>query len=253
MLESLSTMKDWIHQYYGSGWFLIISVVCYIFLFCESKEWKEKLVYPVLFLLFILLNPLLYKILFVSTRYVRWFWMLPNLYVVAAAIIKMLQKLNRKWEQVLIFIGFTVAIVFVGSFAYYSDKYSKTQNEYKLDQEIVDICDLILERDEDPKCIFGYPLYNRVRQISGDIKMFYGRDANGYIMKATDLQKEIFNQMMSASPDYDRILEVAVQEECEFITTPKTKAIGEETLKTYQFVQIAETKNYFVYQYQGKP
>ena len=247
MLDSLSIMKDWIHKYYGNGWFLIIAVVCYVFLFCESKEWKQKLVYPVLFLLFIMLNPLLYKVLFKSTRYVRWFWMLPNLYVVAAAIIRMLQKLNRKWEQVLIFIGFSVA-----SFAYYSEKYTKTQNEYKLDQEIVDICDIILERDSDPKCIFGYPLYNRVRQISGDIKMLYGRDANGYILRATDLQKEIFNQMMSASPDYNRILEVAVQENCEFITTPKDKAISEEILHTYLFEKIAETNNYVVYQYCGQ-
>lgn len=252
MLEAFGIMKEWSHKYYGSGWFLIIAVVCYIYLFCESKEWRQKLVYPVLFLLFIMMNPLFYEVLFRSTRYVRWFWMIPNLYVVAAAVIKMLQKLSRKWEQVLLFIGFSVAIVFVGSFAYYSEKYTKTQNEYKLDQEIVDICDIILERDSDPKCIFGYPLYNRVRQISGDIKMFYGRDANGYILRATDLQKEIFNQMMSSSPNYDRILEVAVQENCEFITTPKDKAIPEETLVSYLFVRIAETDNYYIYQYSGQ-
>ena len=246
------SMLDWMHTYYGNGIFLALSVFGYIYLFAYSKEIKKKLIYPILLLLFLLVNPVLYKFVFAKTRYWRWLWLLPNTYVIAASLTHIVSRIQLRIEKILVLLGFFACVIFVGTIAFKTDAFTRTQNDYKLNQEILDIADIVTEADPHPKCIVDYPLTTRIRQYKEDIELFYGRDGSGFIVVPSDLQKEICSLMASDDPDYDRILSVAIEQACDYIIVIKKKDIENNLLDKYSFSLLAETENYKVYQHKTK-
>ncbi|MBQ6475566.1 MAG: hypothetical protein IJJ34_05110 [Clostridia bacterium] len=247
-------MIDWIRIYYGSGMQLFAMVLAYLYLFVYAKELKPKLLYPCFVILLLLTNPILYRFLFVKTRYWRYFWLLPQASMLAAASTRMIQNLPKKAEKALVLLGISAVLLSVGHFAYFQTQpwemhFTVAENPYKIEQETIDICDTILERDDDPLCIFDFRNYNYARQYSADIHQFFGRSAvAGYIMPSSDLEREMCRQMDSATPDYTFILTVALENNCEFIITKKEKAIPAELLETYAFTCISETEGHLIYQ-----
>ena len=242
-------MIDWINQYYENVPFFVLTVFGYIYLAITSKDIRKKLVYPVLLLLFLLLNPYLFKVVYNRTRYWRWFWNIPNVYVIAAAFTSLIKEAKKIGGKIACFCVILISVIFVGSFFYQSDSFVKTENPYKIDQEIVDVCNVILEENSSPMCLMDYPLHMRARQVSGEILTLYGRDANGYIIRGRKLQHALYEAVRNFPTDYEYILNAAQEGGCDFITLQKPRYIPDEYQQRYHYKLFYDTENYAVYQH----
>ena len=245
----IATMVKWLHNYYGSGAYFLLAVASYAYLFAFSKDQRKKLILPVCFLLFFILNPVLYKYVYRSTRYWRWFWLIPNVYVIAAAAVDLVKRLDGKLRKAAVCLAMATCIVFYGTNPFYTISYFHRQNLYGLEQETVEICDMMLERKESPMCLCPLPLNNRIRQYSGDIMQYVGRDGDGFIVESqTELQTQIYHEMLEEEPDYALILETADSFGCDFVIAKGAAPIGEKELEQYGYALLAETEHYIVYQ-----
>lgn len=247
MREQISTMINWISQYYGDAVFLIMAVFSYCYLYVHNKEWRGKLLYPVALLVFCIINPVLYHFIFVNNIYWRFFWMLPNGLAIAFAVTKLLQNCQNKLEKGVVLLIFALLFAFKGTNVYQSGVFVKVQNWQKLSQETKEVCDLILEIDRNPNCIMPAALFSEVRQYSGEIKMMYGRNADGYIMQVTDAQFKIYKELEKETPDYDEVFGIAKIEGYNFVVVYKWLPVSEPILNKHEFQMVSNTDSFIIY------
>lgn len=246
MNELINEMKNWIISYYGDRHFLIIAICAYIYLFLFEKEMRKKLVYPCLIITFLLLNPYLYKIIYQGGRYWRFFWMLPNSMVIAIAITKLVERIRYIWLKTIMVILSMVIIVFFGTNVYINGVFTKTQNEYKISEDTVEVCNIILSENENPKCILPISLYSEARQYNGDILLYYGRNAEGFISYVTDQQENVYLSLNFNDRNYDYAFWVGKNENCDFIVV-KNDEVDEAILDNYGFVRFDCYSDYIIY------
>lgn len=86
----------------------------------------------------------------------------------------------------------------------------KTYNQYKIPQEVIDIADVILSKDENPTVVVPSQFYSYIRQYSSSIKLLYGRDSEGYVQlsdgDALTLSNLVSDNNNSDSPTVARLL-----------------------------------------------
>ena len=246
-------MIDWIQEYYGNIPFLIPALLGYLYFSIISKDFRKKLLFPILLLVILLLIPPLYQLLYEKTRYWRWFWMIPNSYITAAAIVSIVRKIKENWIKGICLAACIGAIVFGGDFIYSSDAFVKTQNLYKIDQEYVDICKTIVAENPSPLCILDANIHMRGRQVEGNILTVYGRDANWYIVddETVPFKHELYTIIrdLPEKPNYEFVLNAAKERDVDFITLQKPRAIPDDLQRTYNYRLFYETQNYYVYQH----
>jgi len=248
MMDLVYEMNEWVHNYYGSGVIFWLAVAAYLYLFTVSREKRWKFVYPVVLIVFLLLNPVLYKYAYKGTQYWRWFWTVPNALVIAGAAVTLIRKAEKKWQKAILCLGMIAALVLFGENFYMDrERFFPTQNVYKIEQETIDVCELMLEKEESPKCICPLPLCNRVRLYSGQITQYYGRDAEWAYASTDNPRVDVLHQLQSDHPDYAMVLQAALDQECGFVVTHADRKIAQTTLDAYHFSLIGETGEYAVY------
>ena len=247
------SMIDWIQEYYGNIPFLIPALLGYVYFSIISKDFRKKLLFPLLLLVIVLMVPTLYQYLYVKTRYWRWFWMVPNSYITAAAVVSIIRRIKKNWVKGICLAVCIGAIVLGGDFIYSSDVFVKTQNLYKIDQEYVDICEAIVAENPSPLCILDANIHMRGRQVAGNILTLYGRDANGYIVddETVPFKRELYTIIrdLPEEPNYEFVLNAAKERNVDFITLQKPRAIPDDLQRTYNYRLFYETQNYYVYQH----
>lgn len=246
MNDLIIEMENWIKLYYGDKHFLIIALCSYIYLLIFEKELRKKLVYPCLIITFLLLNPYLYKVIYEGGRYWRFLWLLPNSMVTAIAITKLVERVRYIWLKVLIVISCMAIIVFFGTNVYENGVFTKTQNEYKISEDTVKVCDIILADNNKPKCILPFSLYSEARQYNSNIILYYGRNANGFISSVSDEQRRVYMALNSKDRDYDYAFMVGKNENCNYIVVENDE-VSEEVLYNYGFIRFESYADYIIY------
>ena len=101
-MEAVKNIMDTITYYfdcfYGNGRYLALLLAAVAGLFILSKK-DRKLIYPILILILVIANPVLYRYVFNKLVFWRLFWMIPEVLIIALAATRMIMTLEKKWEE----------------------------------------------------------------------------------------------------------------------------------------------------------
>ena len=173
--------------------------------------------------------------------------MFPNTLVIAYAVTRITQHCEKKSEKCIVIVIIALLVMAKGTNVYQNGVFVKIQNWQKLSNETKEICDLLLGMDSSPKCIMPAGIYCEVRQYSGEIKMMYGRDADGYIIQTDTLQKTVSNELQQATPNYSYVMDIAKREGYHYIITYADRPVDKLVLEEYGFRVAAQTEGYIAY------
>ena len=192
-------------------------------------------------------NPILYKYVFSGIVYWRLFWMIPCSFIIVLAVGELLRNNEKKVNKILICISVLVLTCLLGTNVFAGAKRGDKNNIYRLSQETVDIGSIMLEYDNTPRCIVSSRLVSSIRLYSGNIEPMYGRNAQGYINRASDEVKVMYNVMESEVPDYNYVLTRAKHWGYNFIVNVESKPISEDTLRYYGYELLQNVDGYNIY------
>ena len=184
--EAWNEMQTWMEKYVDqTPLFLILTAAAAIYLFAVNKSVRKKILVTLLLLVPIVINPVLYKFVYHKLRYWRLFWILPEAVLIGLAFADISTRINRQWIKCICLAGISLVMIFGGKYAFSTESdIQPMDNIYKVSKIVKQNCDIILADNPTPKCIFQHGMCE-TRQYSGNIMQLYGRDANGYIIKAS--------------------------------------------------------------------
>ena len=195
-----------LHGIYSASWLWLLYVAALVWLCFSSKRYRRLVVWPSILLMIFILNPVCYSYLWKPyLRYVYWraFWLFPVVPVIAIACVDAISRTKQKQTAILLALVCGVLIVGAGKNVYSNPltTFGDTSNVYKLPQDAIDIADFLLEEEQYPRVVVEQDLYNYLRQISAEITLLYGRNAEGYISGIESRRKAVLDTLMDAEPD----------------------------------------------------
>lgn len=234
-------------EYYGDCIFLVLALISYIYLFVKDKELRIKWLYPVALIVFCVVNPVLYMLVFRNIIYWRLFWMFPDAIIIALAATRMIKLAKHIWVKLLVAAALCGIVLYSGNLSYTRDVYSKTENAFKLPATVAEVCDVILAGDDEASCIMPYSLYCYTRQYSGDIRQMYGRNIDGYIAGASRRDRTTAMYMIDAISDYNQVLCNARFDGCNYVVVEGAKPIDDRWLDYYGYELYSQVAGYNIY------
>ena len=235
----LSVSKD----YWGSFLFPLLLVAGLIGILILEKEKIKRytfLWYSIVVLVFIY-NPITLiicsKVLEESTfdqYYLRFFTLLPVMIVVAYMFTLVLGKLSGI-KKLCGFLIICVAIALLGNCIYTEDWYTKAENRNKVPQDVVTICDLFGDYEEEqirimaPQDVAVY-----LRQMDSRFSMPYSRS----------LPDEAY-ELTNEKPDVSAVVEYAKKKDVDYVVVSAIPDILNAYLN-YGFELYGRTANYAV-------
>ncbi len=248
MTEAMQSIIGWYQTYYADGFYLVMALFSYIYLFAHCPELRKRFLVPMALVMFLVLNPLLYQYVYSDNLiYWRLFWMFPTGILIALAAVTMVKYSKGTVSKGFVLVGICALIVIKGANVYTERGFEPITNAEKVPEEVKEICDIMLELEENPRCIMPETLFCDVRQYSGKIEMMYGRDVQNYIIPNWDVERYAFGLMESETPDYSWILLYANQEDYSFVVTYGDRPIEPEVLSEYGYVRQQYSGNYYIY------
>ena len=253
MWETWKEMFQFLQGYYNNGIVLWIYVVSFFtIMFWGGKRLRKLIGWPALALMIIVFNPFFYRYVWQKCFYYgywRIFWLFPVALVIGAAAIVWYEKIKQQKKQ---FIFLLVLIFLIGCngknmFAkqmFYTD----TRNAYKLPQEAIEVADALLELDTEPRVVMCSELYSYVRQYSTDIKLMYGRNAEGYIDGRDEKTiAMVANLEKEKDADWFWIADMMRQNQCQYLVIPENQNYTNEFMKQYSFVLLKQVDGYNIF------
>lgn len=247
MLEAIKTMTNWFQLYYADGFFLVLTIVSFIYLFITSKNLRMRFLLPIAMLVFCVANPILYILVLKRVIYWRLFWMVPDAIIIACAFVSILKRIKNEWIKLLLILGLTILIMGNGTNAFVHGNFSKVENWVKLPQAVVEICDFIQETDPDAKVIFPRSLYSDVRQYAPEIEMLYGRNADGFIYSCPLSYMFVKWRMDKEAPDFYYIFEHAKEYRCKFVVVEEQRISDLSAPISYEYEEAARISDYIIF------
>jgi len=221
----------------GYYWLLyIVSLLLIIKL--NDENGKEYIVKPMVLLAIIVFNPIVALILdkCLQSSYWRVIWMLQEYIVISYAIILILRK-YKSVQKLVIGLILVITISFAGKNMFIDNYYKKAENIYRIPNEIIEICEIINDNEDEPYVATVYHVYIWIKQYDPSINLAYGK--NGGPMEIRTLVED-------AERDYAYLHEVLVENECNILIIRAGEVLQEEIeIHGYEFID--NTQNYVIY------
>lgn len=247
-IEAYNQVIDaWIKAYYANGFFLIVAIASFIYIYINSESLRKKMLLPIFVMMLLSVNPILYKYVYSRIIYWRLIWMLPNVILTATAFVIWLKKQNKawvKWATLCIFFAFVITS---GSNVFVNGNFERRSNWEKLSQETIDVSDIILEYDESPKALVHSYIYTEVRQYAPEIKLLYGRDVDGYIAYLENSIRGVEIAADYDSPNYDYVLSHTKEWEVNFVVVRIDREVEKIYLDKYGYEEVGRTLGHIIY------
>ncbi len=241
----------WLQNYFGEGTgiFLLLTVAALTFLYITYKKLRFKFLWPIIIMMMVILNPVLYKYVFSRIIYWRLFWLVPYSLLIAMAIVILKQKIKHpwlKWGTVLVTI---VLIMTLGKNVFEHGGFSERSNWEKLSQETIDVCDMMLALDQTPRAVVHSSINTEVRQYAPEISLMYGREASmpGYIRGAQKAVYPVYLGLKETPPDFEFALKTALEMGFNFFVVSIDMPVDEEWSLEYGYEEIGRTEKHIVY------
>ncbi len=247
MEAAMTEITYWYHQYYGDNVLLIMAMASYVYLFVYEKKERKRFLYPIALLVFCVLNPLLYFLVFYQIIYWRMFWVIPDALVIAYAATKLVKANKKNLDKILVLAIMVVFLAFNGKNIYKRGGFTFIQNPEKIDREVKAVCDIMLEMEDSPRCILPRPFLSQARQYSGKIQSMYGRNVEGYILDANEDQWGMYYKMESGTVNFNFVFRVASEQGYNFVVTYEWNEALDSVLERYHFREIDVVGDYRIY------
>lgn len=248
MLYAIDTIKNWFNLYYTDSIYLTLAVIAFIYLFTHCPELRLNFLLPMVLIMCVVFNPLLYHFVFKDIIYWRLFWMFPTAIIIGLAVVKMISNCNNNVIKACVLLFFCGFIVMKGTNVFQYGDFSLIQTFEKIPREVQAVCNEILSREEEPRCVMPQTLFCDARQYSGDIILMYGRNAHGHISYISEIENRVYEQMESETPNYDYVLRKSSEGEYNFVVTYENRPIAQEILNTYGYEAACVIEGYIIYQ-----
>lgn len=243
----IAEMMEWGTKYVGGGAFFGMALISCVFLYVTSQKDRKRIVYPILTSIVLAMNPISISLLFSKMSYWRFLWMIPDGVLIGIFFVKMIKVCRVKKELAAAFISFVLIIMISGTYMYGGGKFQTAKTPDKLSRGVKAVCDVMLELDEHPRAIMRDKYLCEVRQYSGEIELYYGRNIHWYITYHDWEHEYYFKMMESRYPNYDKLLALCEKEDLNFIVTYADRAIPENVLEKYGFREVTEKDNSIIY------
>lgn len=242
------TIAEWIQDYYADGFFFLLAIGAFVYLYVTCKDLRYKFLLPIFLMIFIVVNPILYKYVFSRIIYWRLLWMLPNTILIAVAVVVFLKKQTKLWMKWGILAVAVAFIISQGQYMFSDGVFSPRSNWEKLSQETIDVCDIMLELDESPRALIHSRINNEVRQYNAEIELMYGRETEGYIRENYEPESWVYWNLKQFNGNYEYALMMSQELGYNFFVVEIEVPIENETLlKKYGYYETGRTTNHIVY------
>jgi hypothetical protein len=220
--EACREMWNWIVQYTGGFPVLpLLSIAAGIYLLAANKAFMRKLLAPIIALVVIVFNPILYSLLYANNnlpfvtsyglRYWRFFWLLPQGILIGAAAAELMRRFSSPLARCL---GLSVAaalILMAGQNIFMDERVFKpSTSAYKLRPTVQAVCEKVLADDPEPLCMFDSVISTEAREYSGSIRQLWGRSGVWNILPDPEAL-EVYNQLTGRPRDLEAIFAFAEQ------------------------------------------
>ncbi len=262
MREILDVVMSMYHDYNGTGMQMALFFACLIYLLVQKRDKEKRYVFLGYTLLFFVIcfcpvtAKIIMEVCIEETVYWRMFWLLPSVIITAyTAVLVIMQTEEKKRRYLLLFVMLLV-VGMTGSVVYNSTIFSRKQNDYKLPQDVVDICDII-EKDaaangiDRKKLIVENSLVSFVRQYDAQILMPYGMETIRTGRTENENDAQIFRIMSSEDKDWEALAWYAAMENCNYLAYPPGKETA-EALEACGYSVVGDNGAYTVYRRDAK-
>ncbi len=257
MREVLTIVKSMYDSYNGTGMQFALFFACILYLLVQKKEKEKRYLFAGYTLLFFIIcffpvtAKIIMKVCIGEEVYWRMFWLLPTSVVTAYTAAAVIMQMEKKVQRYLLLFVMLVIIVLTGTNVYNGTIFNRKQNNYKLPQNAIDICDMI-ERDAqengigEKKLITDNDLISSIRQYDANIKMPYGNEAIKGLGTETENASQIFRIMSSDSKNWEALSWYAAMEECNYLAYAADDVTA-ESLAALGYERIGSNAAYYVY------
>ena len=253
----IEQIKVYIYDYFGNSSIIIyLYIGCLIYLCFCGKRSRRLIVYPSMIMTLIIINPVLYGLIWaklVAYAFWRMLWMIPIIPVIVCAVLNIDYYIKSRWSTITLMFLLSLGISRKFENIYGMDNmYVKVSNPYKLPDSTIEIGKVILEYDNEPIIIAPASQYCYLRQYSGDIKQVFGRNAEGYIgiFNSNIVWWELIYYTANNGGDIARYVELANLFGAEIIVLPDEHTF--ESIDNYGYENIANYFGYVIYLKKGK-
>lgn len=251
MQDIINSMKEAFWEYFDIGGvshiILFALAMLVIMLFAKEPKVKRVTVYiPLLALIFIILNPIVYKII-ASTyeySYYRTYWIILLPLTVGAEACIIIEKIDAHKRFVALVLAI-VGIMLTGPIVGMNHRMTPVKNIYRLDSQVIEVADIIMaDKCEDKKAMVPEEIAWQIRQYK-DIKLLYGRTWNVYL---DGVDKSVYGMISGYEMKVDTkaIAETAKNTNFSFIVL-KSGIVEREAMWEHGFENIGATNDYEIY------
>ena len=193
--EAWQEIVHWIEEYTGSNPVIfILALDAAVYLMIVSEDIRKKIIFPLIVLIPIVINPILYKYIYYDLRYWRFFWMLPDAVLIGLAVADICRRVRKAWLKCAVLVVIAASLALIGTNMFLPTEenlFLPAESALKLTPETIEACETILNDNPKPRVIFNDYICIQSRQYSGDIIQMYGRDYDGFIIGMTPEVREI--------------------------------------------------------------
>lgn len=247
--ESWAAITDWIRTYMGTpAWLLLIAGIAAVYLFIVNRDVRVRILIPLLVLAPIVINPWLYHYIYRDLRYWRFFWLIPQSVLIALAFNDLCRRFAKAWLKCLALLALSGIIVLAGyNLFQWEDWFTPAENPYKIRSRVIEICDMILEDEPQPLCLFDNIVSFETRQYSSAVRQCWTKRGMGSDPEG----QQIFDMMQEPERDWARVFEYAEKKGCTHVTVrpkknEKIKAIR-KIAKKYGYTVLGKVEKHTVF------
>ena len=245
--ESMEIIINAYKSYQGTGMYLALFFISILYLYITEKDDNKKVffVYYPFLALFIIINPIFYKLVehgVEEDTYVRTFWILPMGISIAYASTKVITSMKNNFQKNIVMSIIIFIIIISGRCVYNTENFQKATNWYKLPEETKNVADYIINDNfENKKVICPQELVPYLRQIDARIHLYYGR-------RTTSQYDDIRLLGFLKNGDLENLTAMCKNKkiQCNYIIFKRDTLLN-GNMSNYGYKLFAQTENYDLY------
>ena len=249
-------VQEWIMQAGQGHAFFLAYVVSALLLLVFLKKRRVGFVLPALLMTAVIVNPVFFRLWDRMGLYAYWriLWVVPVIPMCAAVPAMAAEKTGKIPLKSAAALAAAVIMAVTGTFLYTHKNGNfviPSGNAAKLPDEAVRVSDVLLEHSEHPRAVVEYPLCVYIRQYTGSIDLLYGRDIEGYILKASDDAKSVHRTLNDRQSSLDGVAEIMLNDGYEYLVLKDADRTA--YLESSAFELVDRVADYGIYRVHGKP
>ena len=206
MSDAFETIINYYKDYYfGNERYVFIALFCLAYLLIFEKNIREKYALPLVVVVAVVVNPIIYKLVFSKTYM---FWRLFQIFsiylIIGITMICLIKRMKNFLLKLALFIVFCSMIIYSGYGNVFENQslmeYTEIVNLEKIPDGVAEICDQILELEDEPLVISDPYFCVYARVYSGRIRQLWGR--LNFISEMSDSAKEVYEYSLVSGDMY---------------------------------------------------